>query len=288
MDDAFITYRYAQNLAHGEGFVYNPSERVQGTSTPLYTIALAGCAGLVGTDHIPAASRTIAFIADVTSLVILWRLLSGFSEAARFITCRLFAMYPKVVLVSISGMETSLVVMLMLVSYLLLFELRRTGVAFLVFLLLLLCRIDGIIWIAVCLWRIGWSQAKRAFRAAVVAAGIYAVWLIFSLVYWPLTALFSFVIATFDQNVSTGGLVVFLFFYLVTPAWLFFVAPSAFALRSWRDEVDRRKSARADLRRRATAPGCGGNFPRDEKAPGCHCQKETRLPRRNQRQPPGC
>ena len=34
-DDAFITFRYARNLAAGLGFVYNQGEPVMGTSTPL-------------------------------------------------------------------------------------------------------------------------------------------------------------------------------------------------------------------------------------------------------------
>ena len=33
-DDAYITYRYARNLADGAGFVYNPGERVLGTTPP--------------------------------------------------------------------------------------------------------------------------------------------------------------------------------------------------------------------------------------------------------------
>jgi arabinofuranosyltransferase len=33
-DDFFITYRYALNLAHGHGFVFNPGERVFGTTDP--------------------------------------------------------------------------------------------------------------------------------------------------------------------------------------------------------------------------------------------------------------
>ena len=184
MDDAFITYRYARNIAGGEGFVYNSGERVQGTSTPLFTLLLAGCAGVVGSDHIPAASRTIAFIADVFSLGILWGLLSAAGGPARFVTCILFAMYPKIVLVSISGMETPLVVFLMLLSYLLLFEGKRTGLAFLVFGLLLLCRIDGIVWILACLWRAGWERMKGARWSAVGSASIPIAWLIFSQLYF--------------------------------------------------------------------------------------------------------
>ena len=41
LDDALITFRVAENLAYGHGFVYNPGERVQVTTTPLYTMVLA-------------------------------------------------------------------------------------------------------------------------------------------------------------------------------------------------------------------------------------------------------
>ena len=36
-DDAFITYRYARNLARGEGLVFNPGERVEGYTNFLWT-----------------------------------------------------------------------------------------------------------------------------------------------------------------------------------------------------------------------------------------------------------
>ncbi len=39
-DDAFITYRYADNLRQGFGFVYNPGERVLGITTPLWGLLL--------------------------------------------------------------------------------------------------------------------------------------------------------------------------------------------------------------------------------------------------------
>ncbi len=37
-DDAFITYRYARNLARGEGLVFNPGERVEGYTNFLWTV----------------------------------------------------------------------------------------------------------------------------------------------------------------------------------------------------------------------------------------------------------
>src|SRR5437867_3988405 len=41
-DDAFISYRYARNLARGAGLVYNVGERVEGYSNFLWTLLLAG------------------------------------------------------------------------------------------------------------------------------------------------------------------------------------------------------------------------------------------------------
>jgi hypothetical protein len=41
LDDSFITYRYAQNLAAGNGLVYNPGETTLSTTAPLYAMLLA-------------------------------------------------------------------------------------------------------------------------------------------------------------------------------------------------------------------------------------------------------
>lgn len=40
-DDTHITFRYAKNLASGQGFVYNSEENYLGTTTPLFTLFLA-------------------------------------------------------------------------------------------------------------------------------------------------------------------------------------------------------------------------------------------------------
>jgi hypothetical protein len=39
-DDAFITFRYAENIYQGVGFVYNPGEKVLSTTTPFFTLLL--------------------------------------------------------------------------------------------------------------------------------------------------------------------------------------------------------------------------------------------------------
>src|SRR5512145_3515033 len=40
-DDAMISMRYAYNLAHGNGLVWNPGERVEGITNPLWTGIMA-------------------------------------------------------------------------------------------------------------------------------------------------------------------------------------------------------------------------------------------------------
>src|SRR5688572_7143347 len=50
-DDAFITYRYAYNLATGAGFVYNLGEWYMGTTAPLYGMLL----GMLGWVFSPDA-----------------------------------------------------------------------------------------------------------------------------------------------------------------------------------------------------------------------------------------
>jgi hypothetical protein len=40
-DDAMVSMRYAWNLAHGDGLVWNPGERVEGFTNPLMTLTMA-------------------------------------------------------------------------------------------------------------------------------------------------------------------------------------------------------------------------------------------------------
>lgn len=46
LDDAYISFRYARNLASGHGLVYNVGERVEGITNLLWTLLLAGGARL--------------------------------------------------------------------------------------------------------------------------------------------------------------------------------------------------------------------------------------------------
>src|SRR5712692_5599667 len=81
-DDAYISLRYATNLAAGHGLVFNPGERVFGASTPLYVLLLALFArvGLpMPLFSCPAAlgwAKVLSVLADGATAAIWYRLLS--------------------------------------------------------------------------------------------------------------------------------------------------------------------------------------------------------------------
>ncbi len=80
VDDFFITFRYAENLLAGEGFVFNPGERVFGTTAPGWGLVLAGLAGLCGEAVAVVATFTSA--ACLVGLALL--LLAAAGPARRF------------------------------------------------------------------------------------------------------------------------------------------------------------------------------------------------------------
>lgn len=51
LDDSFITYRYARNLASGVGLVYNAGDSVLSTTAPLYAILLAALSIVIPDFH---------------------------------------------------------------------------------------------------------------------------------------------------------------------------------------------------------------------------------------------
>lgn len=59
VDDAYIFLRYAANAASGKGLVYNAGERVQGFTSPLFTLLLAALGKIVGADHLVGANEAL-------------------------------------------------------------------------------------------------------------------------------------------------------------------------------------------------------------------------------------
>jgi len=66
VDDAFITMRVARNIATGEGFVYNPGQRVQAVSSPLWALISSGLWWFLG-EHTLIAVRIFGGLADAAT-----------------------------------------------------------------------------------------------------------------------------------------------------------------------------------------------------------------------------
>lgn len=144
-DDAFITYRYARNLAEGHGFVYNLEHNFLGTTTPLYTLML-GLAGVA--FDIPRVSGLIS-VTSLLGCVVLIELL-GRQRGIRFAgsAAGLFLLFePRVY--GIFGGETLLAQLLLLPLGLLLDLRGRSGLGAFVFGLAILARMDSGVFVAI-------------------------------------------------------------------------------------------------------------------------------------------
>ncbi|MCX5752617.1 MAG: hypothetical protein NTW97_03090, partial [Candidatus Krumholzibacteria bacterium] len=70
-DDTFITLRYARNVLRGEGFVFNPGERVEGYSNFLWLLIVV-FAGKLGFPLVGAA-RTLSLLFSLGTLALVAR-----------------------------------------------------------------------------------------------------------------------------------------------------------------------------------------------------------------------
>jgi hypothetical protein len=114
-DDAFITFRYAYNLAHSDGLVYNPGEHVLGTTTPLFAFLL-GLPSAIGLD-IPRAALVFGLFSSGMIAVLLYRL----ALILRFIHWALvpaviYAVWPRSIVAESCGMEAPLFALFVLAA----------------------------------------------------------------------------------------------------------------------------------------------------------------------------
>ncbi len=120
LDDAYITFRYADNFAAGLGPVFNPGEHVEGYTSFLWMAMLAGARGL-GVP--PATSSIVLGLACAAGVVVLMlrarRYLPTLPPSAPavatvfLVTCSVFGVWPA------SGMEVTLFTLLLLWAVLL-------------------------------------------------------------------------------------------------------------------------------------------------------------------------
>ncbi len=185
-DDAYITFRYAKNLAAGVGFVYNTGERVLGTTTPLFALLLSPFALI----HLPleTAARGIAVLADIGVLLLLYRLVRAhLGQEAGLLSAAVFGLFYLGVGACGHGMETQLFTLFLTAAVASAIEGRRleAGAAAA---LSALTRPEGFL-LAVGLglaWILGaWRRRERfPWGGAATFLGLIVPWLLFATLYF--------------------------------------------------------------------------------------------------------
>ncbi len=183
-EDFLITLRYAENIAAGRGFVYNPGERVLGTTTPLYTLLLAGAAWL-GLNA-ALVGKAVNILADGVTCFLLARLLArreiGQPIAGLF-AALLYALSSTPINISIGGMETGLVTCVGMAA-ILAYVARNATALYLLGATLFLLRIDGLLLFAILAGGLIWQERRIPWRAIGLGLLLALPWLIFAFLYF--------------------------------------------------------------------------------------------------------
>jgi arabinofuranosyltransferase len=108
VDDAFISMRYARNLAEGHGLVYNPGERVEGYSNLAWTLLLAVIEATSEAPETAVKTLGVALGALALVFVLLLALEATGSAAAAAACVLLVALNPFVAVWLVAGLETGL------------------------------------------------------------------------------------------------------------------------------------------------------------------------------------
>lgn len=182
-DDAYITFRYARNLADGHGLVYNAGEHVLGTTTPLWALLLTPfqAAGV----SLPAVALVLALLFDVASALLLRSLLDrlGYGRAVAFGAAIGFLAFADFLGLTRSGMETSLFVMLVLATLERLAA-DRPAAAVWAACAAVLARPEGLLALAIVAAWCALGRRLPDLRRALPALALLAGWTLFAALYY--------------------------------------------------------------------------------------------------------
>lgn len=176
-DDAYIFFRYAENLVAGEGWSYNPGQvTTNGATSPLWTLILAAVTPFGDIER----SVTLLYagcLGGAATLTAMALRRSGESVAA-VVAALLIVTNPT--LLRIRGMESALFLLLCAAVVLVGVHLRRRSAAGVLGGLLVLVRPEGVVLFAFVLVR-NWLRDRNSPRRSLVAAcAVLAPWFVFS------------------------------------------------------------------------------------------------------------
>lgn len=182
VDDAMITFRYAENLAAGHGFVYNAGEHVLGTTSPLWTLILALTALLHA--NVPATALWISLICSGMTAGAVYCLARALGSGRWALLAGLvYALNPRSVTVDICGLEVALFTFLTVTS---LHRLRRgrSGEALLYAAFAALTRPEGALLFLSIAGLIYFQRRRVAIVDWLLALVPLAAWVVFASLYF--------------------------------------------------------------------------------------------------------
>ena len=178
-DDAYITMRYSRNLSAAGILSYNPPDAVLGTSSPLWTVVLAG--GAVAGVAPERTAVVISSLADLTSIALILTSPVGASLPA-IVAAATIAAWPAYVIYGVSGMETSFYVTA-IVSFVTAASRSRIVAAAIAASLASLARPDGALLVVLGMAWLWWLKSKAdALTFGAVATLLCLPWTVYAFV----------------------------------------------------------------------------------------------------------
>jgi hypothetical protein len=182
-DDSFILFRYIDNIAHGNGFVYNVGERVLGSTTPLFTLLLAAIKFILFFIATPTLVAWVTILLLSASSLYLYRLGRMFaSENVSLLLVLVFALdLSKIVA---EGMETGLFIFTLLAFLYYLFK-RENKLAAVFLALVVLTRPDAVL-VAGLAFAYWWMRDgfENTIKFSVMSVAVALPWLVFATLYF--------------------------------------------------------------------------------------------------------
>lgn len=233
IDDAFISFRFAENLAQGHGFRFNPgSEKVEGFSNFLWVVFLS--LNLLFKLNIAHAATIWGIIFSCCSLLIYLRIVNSLSSSDKYfwITPILLVLNNSFIFNTLTGLETSLYILLILNGiYFFIIEEKKENtnkptkffVSNVFFVLVSMTRPEGMIYfIGIIFYKLCNKNLSEKNYLRSVAFRFYQFVLFFSVyLIWkwsyfgdifPTSYYVKIMMGTFEDRILRGFIYVFMFF----------------------------------------------------------------------------
>ena len=222
-DDAYIIFRYVDNVVAGKGMVYNEGERLFGVSTPLYFVWLLFLKivfPFLATDTLAVRANLLWYLCSAAGIMFLIKKGTG-SFLASFIATSIFLLHVIIMQMSIGGMESFMFISFVFTALGLAFS-GYIASAFIVAGLGVLVRPEGLITAIVLLPLIPKNKFSNFLKAISIFLLPLGVWTCFALAYFGSPIPNSVIVKTYLYNLPKFhalNSILSEFQYMITYGW---------------------------------------------------------------------